>query len=321
MSDGMLSFISSYPESGGQWAGYLVRAYLDSAEGAPSARPLPSDADLEPYHQATPLPMGNLDFGTQVQVRSGAMFGISEGDGPDVVTTHDAAVVHEGLSLFSTFFTERVAVVVRDPRDVVVSLAERQEETSLDEAVDLMADRERVIQHDSKVAHAVSSWRTHVATWLKYEAVPTRFFRYEDLRSDPEEELTQLLGFLAIEETVDRSRVSRAVDAVPFQRVKQRHDKAALEKGIPDHLRVCREGRVGVWKEELSEEQIRRIERVHGKLMKAAGYQPLFEGELERSAPEAPESGEPHMTMEEPQGAAADTGLGSEPAEDGAAVG
>lgn len=318
MTEGKLSFISSYPESGGQWTGHLVRSYLDGDDDSSGIRGLPSDADSGPYHQAAPLPLGNLDFGTQVQVRSAAMLGLSKSDGPSVVTTHHAAVVHQGLSLFSTFFTDRVAIVVRDPRDVVVSLAEEQE-VDLDEAVGLMADRERVIQHESKVAHAVSSWRTHVATWLKYEAVPTRFFRYEDLRTETEEELTQLLGFLAVEEAVDRSRVSRAVEAVPFERVEQCQEEAAVEERIPDHLRVSRVGGVGVWQEELTEEQIRRIERVHGKLMKAAGYQPLFEEELARS--EAGTPAEPEMTMQEPEGASADTGLGSEPAKDAAPAG
>lgn len=309
MTDSKLHFLTSYLESGGIWAGALVGSYLSGRDPAQENPRLISDADARPYHQASPLPPRNLGFGGQVQTRSAALVGVSESEAPPVVTTHHAAVVHQGLSLFSTIFTENVAVIVRDPRDVAVSLTERIE-GSLEETIEMMADRERVIPHDNQLAHAVSSWSTHVATWLQYDASPTRFFRYEDLRADTEEELTKLLGFLGVEESVDRERVAAAVARAPFERI-QREERSAED--LADHQRVCRRGDVGIWKKELDEETVRAIEGEHGKLMRAAGYEPLLAGDI-AAAEAVPSESQPEIDPSGLEEDVSDTGLGAEAA-------
>lgn len=309
MTESKLHFVTSYPESGGIWTGALIGSYLSGGASEQEKIRLTSDADPWPYHQASPLPPRNLGFGGQVQARSAAMLGVSGSEAPPVVTTSHAAVVHQGLSLFSTVFTDNVAVIVRDPRDVAVSLSERLEE-SVEETIELMADRERVIAYENQLAHAVSSWSTHVATWLKYEAAPTQFFRYEDLRADTEEELTKLLGFLGLEEAVDRERVARAVERASFERI-QRAEQSAED--LADHQRVCRRGGVGIWQQELDEEMVRAIEREHGKLMRAAGYEPLLANDI-AAAESVPSDSQPEIDASGLEEDLEDTGLGAEAA-------
>lgn len=319
MMETRLRFIASYPESGGHCAGALLAAYLDGG-GNEEVPQLPSDADAAPYHQASPLPPRNLGFGAQVQTRSAALLGLARSaDSSPVATTHNAAVVHEGLSLFSTVFTEKVAVVVRDPRDVAVSLSERLE-VPAEEAVEFMADRERVLAHDNHLAHAVSSWSTHVATWLQYDAVPTRFFRYEDLLAETEEEVTKMLGFLDVEEAVDRDRVREAVELASPDAVRRQHRSLAAEGAVPEHRRVCRRASVGIWRDVLDERLLRGIEEEHGELMRAAGYKPLLAAGGDSAEAAAGSKSQPDLDAEALDTRAAETGLGSQATTDRAAA-
>lgn len=313
MPDSSLQFVTSYPESGGLWAGYLISSYLREEDDDPRSRPLASDADAWAYHQATPVAPRSLGFPAQVQTRHAAMLGITVADRPRVVTSHHAAVVQNGLSLFSTIYTDKVAIVVRDPRDVTVSLAERLD-APVSEAAEKMADRAQVVLHESHLAHAISSWSTHVATWLKYDAAPTRFFRYEDLIADTKGELTQLLGFLGVEETVDHDRVRRAVETTSLDRLQREHAEAHAEEAIQDHQRVCRRGGVGIWHEELSEETVVELEREHGKLMRAAGYEPLLATDLSQAETVPAGTGPDIQLGGETAEGLDDTGLGAQTA-------
>ena len=107
--------------------------------------------------------------------------------------------------------TERAVYVVRDPRSVVLSLANFYS-LATPKAVGQMKNEEFAVAMDIKdqTPQILASWSTHVASWLDAE-FPVHIVKYEDLCADPLKGLKDLLDFLGYE--FEEPRAKRAVKA------------------------------------------------------------------------------------------------------------
>lgn len=112
---------------------------------------------------------------------------------------------------------------------------------------------ERVTEFESTsdIHRCIWAWRQHTANALKATAkLPKSRYhelRYENLVTNPEQEAKQILNFLRI--TAPESR---------------RHFHGAVAKVRPDS--------VGLWKKELSQEQLKQVDQEAGKLLRKLNY-------------------------------------------------
>lgn len=253
----------------------LVGSYLFGAHESLMARTRFVDTGRSWYQNTSPVPVSELPVGQQVQLRPAAMLQLARIAEPTLLKTHHAAITVEGVSLFSPLWTERVVVVVRDPRDILPSLTDHMG-IGLEEAVDLMGNAEATIQDDGGIAHLLTTWSQHVGTWLGVESVPVHVTRYEDLHDDTAGELGGILGFLGVDD-IDGERVGEAVDACRFDRLQEREDEEGFAEKSPNQDRFFRRGEVGSWRDEAPKSLVRRIERDHGEMMERMGYAPEVE--------------------------------------------
>ncbi len=98
--------------------------------------------------------------------------------------------------------------------------------------------------------------------------------RYEDMRGDASGALRRALDFAGRPASEDDIR--RAVDFADFAELRRQEE----EKGFREarsHMRggqFFRRGKVGAWRDELSAEQVARIEAAHAPMMRRLGYEP-----------------------------------------------
>lgn len=120
------------------------------------------------------------------------------------------------------------------------------------------------------------SWADHVRYWL--DAQVRRPFdpllvTYEDLRRSPADTLGQILSYLGAERSVET--IERAVAGNTIELMRQKEDRADahhfVKKDPTSHF--VGQGLVGGWREELSVEQLARIEREAGDVMRVLGYE------------------------------------------------
>ena len=157
---------------------------------------------------------------------------------------------------------ESVVFIVRDPRDIVVSLAHYQRGTV-----------QGMLQGVSKGRKfkAKGPWQTYVNSWLETR-LDYSLVRYEDLLSDCTGEITRVLKECRLPINHDRLElaVERQSFAVRRKDIAEHGDKLAFGKNF--NVRFLRKGIAGDWKNHFTREMGQQAQESFGNLMKHFGY-------------------------------------------------
>lgn len=164
-----------------------------------------------------------------------------------------------------------VIYIVRDVRDVTVSGAHYFDKSKHDAWRD-----ERGLPHLDKFeamtqtvikggvyGHCRRPWGQHVRGYLDNGAF---YIRYEDLLSKPEEVLTRIHEHVGI--PVDKERMAHAIQNQSFDVAKARYE----EKGDKRKANFLRKGASGGYADELTPDQIERLETAYSPLLERLGY-------------------------------------------------
>ena len=239
--------------------------------------------DIHPYwfQTVSPKSIGELNLTEQTLLRPAALAHMSCFlTIPSLVKTHHGCYIINDIPLFPMKLTSRVIYVVRDPRDIVASFANHMG-LDIDGAIEAMQDHGKVIvQAEQKLAHILRSWSDHVDSWIfsdAFERDPEHpkplVVRYENLSKDAETELTRILQYMGVKEP-DGNRVKLAVEQCQFEIMKEKEEEIPFPEASSNKKsgKFFRKGRVGTYKDELTAEQIKRVEKVHGEVMRKLGY-------------------------------------------------
>jgi len=108
------------------------------------------------------------------------------------------------------------------------------------------------------------SWRQHVISWNKDD---TLVIRYEDIKTHPDQMFKLILKQYNLD--VDDDRVTEAISLSDIERLKRQEAKDGfIEKKYQEKFFGGGEG----WRNELTEEQVRRIEEENGDVMEQFDY-------------------------------------------------
>ncbi|MFY8106728.1 MAG: sulfotransferase domain-containing protein [Elstera sp.] len=172
-------------------------------------------------------------------------------------------------------FTLGAVYLVRDPRDVALSLA-RHINRSVDDAIDMMGTPDKLMNRSRyrlqpRLLESWGSWSQNIESWLAPMPFPIHVLSYEAMRADPVAALSGLLPVLGF--PVDPAAVEAAVAATALDTLRaQEVARGFAEAEGPN--RFFGEGRVQGWRDRLTPAQISRIEADHGPMMRRLGYLP-----------------------------------------------
>lgn len=271
LEDG-LTFLASYPKSGNTWCRYLIKAYY---HGRPDKFAFFDDVAPYPFQTSSPIPSHALTPEQQVQIRPAALLHLARMAGVHraLVKTHHASQTARGLPLFAELFTDRVLHIVRDPRDVLPSLADHMG-LSLEDACTMLCDSssslsDRGEPEDTKMEHFTGSWSDHTGSWLRQDGVTCKTFRFEDLKEDTAGTFADMLRFLG-EEDVNEERLEVAVDRTSLENMRSIEEDVGFHEASPH----SDDGffRTGETNKDIPEELRRKIEEEHGDVMEQLGY-------------------------------------------------
>ncbi len=270
-------WIASYPRSGNTW----LRSMLDSYDrgGQPvdiNNMPLPSlTYDRAFADEAMGLAMADLTPSEVLALRPAVMRAVRDHcDSPVMLKTHDMRLMlADGNWLLPADVSLGGVYLVRDPRDVVLSLA-RFLDCAVDDAITIMgtSGHMRSISGSRQVLRLVSlwgSWSEHAGSWLSPEPFAIHVVRYEDLRRDPAPTLQGILR--ALGRTVDEGKIAAAVAETSLSILRRQEEAHGfVERWGPN--RFFGSGQVGGWRRALSPEQAARICHDHEPVMRRLGY-------------------------------------------------
>jgi len=273
-----LSWLASYPKSGNTWARAFLRAYQFDAYEPVDINQIGKISCSESrltYFQAAASTKGKRLSNAEVdslrrpvQERLARQIGRHQ-----VVKTHNARLVCNGFSLIHDDLTRCAVYLVRNPLDVVDSFADHNG-VSIDEAIGLMSDPAHRIGGPNQefVTQYLSTWSTHVRSWIHADDFPVLIIRYEDLLLDSLGVFRQLIQFLGWH--FDEGRLTRAVRCSSFNALRQIEGRQGFQEVSAKSRsgKFFRRGQSGAWTERLSENQRQRLVNDHGETMQLLGY-------------------------------------------------
>ena len=177
-------------------------------------------------------------------------------------------------------------VVMRDPRDVAPSLANHSG-FDVDTAIASMGRRDFAFcgtrrNQPNQLRQQLMGWSDWQASWLDQQDIPVHPVRYEDMKRDPLETIGAALEFAG--RPADAAKLERAIDLARFDRLREKEADGGFREA-PVGRTFFRRGESGGWRDELSGEQVAKIERDHAVIMDRLGYDRVTDGDDEAATP------------------------------------
>ncbi|MDQ0346151.1 sulfotransferase domain-containing protein [Ancylobacter vacuolatus] len=274
-----LALIASYPKSGNTW----LRAFL--ASHLRGGQPIDLNGDLSRIKNLTGRSLQDKHAGLEhsdltpdevALLRPLTSRRIAQLQ-PGLYKTHDSNLVPLGARepAIPADAIDRLVYIVRDPRDVAISMAHHFGWTPED-SVNQMADTTFRMGRSStrlnmNVEQWVSSWSAHVESWLDAADLHLLPLRYEDLLADPLERFTELCRFLDLDDT--RHAISRSLEASSFTALAAQEARTGFRERYPASTApFFRKGGAGGWRGELPPGLAERVASAHNRVMARLAY-------------------------------------------------
>ena len=272
-------WLASYPKSGNTWLRLALRSLRHGGSPVDFSKEeswIPNGAAREPFDQTLDIESSDLSaIETEILRPRFYEFLARSGDEPILRKIHDAYVpTAAGEPLFPPAVTSGVVYIVRDPRDVAVSFAHHRR-SSIDNTIGVMQNPAAAMAYRAgdlaeQLRQRLLTWSGHVESWLDAPHLRRLVLRYEDMLASPFDSLARTASFLGWE--ADPAAVAGAVEATRFQRLKAEESRHGFRENPVGEGAFFRRGVAGGWRDTLSSEQVRRIERDHGRVMRRLGY-------------------------------------------------
>jgi Sulfotransferase domain len=269
-------WVASYPKSGSTWLRAVYTALRREAE--------PDINDLGAGNIAAERRIFDTGLGVRSSdltpdeidlLRPRADEVACEGAGVDVWRKiHDALFSGPSGELVVSVAATRIALyMVRDPRDVAVSLA-HQAAKPLTWAVERLGSSGAVSKSarrlDSQLRQRLGTWSEHVASWTDAPPFPVHVVRYEDCLTDALPTFRALFAATGLNPT--DTALTEALAGCAWEHLREQEEAAGFREGGTGKSRFFRRGIAGAWVEEMPGELARRIEDQHGEVMVRFGY-------------------------------------------------
>ncbi|MEQ9638472.1 MAG: sulfotransferase domain-containing protein [Alphaproteobacteria bacterium] len=270
-------WLASYPKSGNTW----TRAFLHNLLRNPPKPASVNELDrfcfgesaavwYEKIGKRKPTEMTNKEI-ADLRPKVHAAFTRSSPDSV-FVKTHCAMVETEGVPLITMAASAGAIYVVRNPLDVVISLADHYG-LDIDGAIEMMASPTGASPTDERnVFEIYGPWHRHVESWTRAGHRVLHVMRYEDMLDKPFGTFGALAGFLGLKPP--RQRLDRAIKFSSFKVLQQQERKDGFRERSANSEKFFRVGRSGQWRDTLNDDQIGRIVAAHREQMQKFDYVP-----------------------------------------------
>lgn len=275
-----LFWLASYPKSGNTWVRVFLTNYLDDEAKRADINSLkggPIAVDRDIFDRWAGVESSDLPYDEIANLRPEVYRQMARHvDHPMYIKVHDACTRNgEGQLLFPPDVTGGVLYLIRNPLDVAVSYAHHGGRT-LQQTVDSLCNPNGIVYEVPdhlalQLPQRLLSWSDHVRSWVDESGLAVTVVRYEDLLSQPEASFRTVVQALGL--APDAPRLSRAIEFSHFDSMRaQEQQDGFKEKHMRADAPFFRRGQAGVWREEITAEQARKIMDTQGDVMKRFGY-------------------------------------------------
>ena len=276
----MIIWLASYPKSGNTWVRFFLKSYLSSPDKNLS---LESDINDNFYIKNFPsiklldeMKIDYLKLPNIVKNWLPMQDFINLNNKTNFLKTHNAMCTINNYPFTNINNTLGAIYIVRDPRDIAVSYADFLQ-ISQEKVVDNMISSQHgeypEVKGKSFHLTITGSWSDHYNSWKNYKGKKIIIIKYEDLISKTYETFSKIMKYLNNVNKIifDEKKIKFSIEQTNFQNLRKLEEKEGFtEKGLGKFF--FRKGKIGSWKQELSIDLIKIIEKKFEKEMLELKY-------------------------------------------------
>lgn len=272
---GGILWLASYPKSGNTWMRAFIHNLLRDADEPVPINELTQftigDTVKSWYAQAAGRPVAGLSHEEWGRLRP-LTHHLFTGASADTVfvKTHMRLGEAFGAPLITMECTAGAIYIVRDPRDVAISAAAHFG-TDVDGVIALMENPVAgTPEDDVNAPQYYGTWSAHVESWTAHKHRALIAVRYEDMLEKPLPTFTKVTRFLGL--PAGRARIEKAIRFSSFDVLKAQEQRTGFVERSRRADAFFRAGRAGQWREQLTPQQVTRIETAQAAVMRRFGY-------------------------------------------------
>lgn len=235
----MIIWLASYPKSGNTWLRSLLSSYYFSEDGNFDFNLL---KEIDSYPSAFYFKKYKDNFSSPV---STSKYWIAEQENinKDKKTrffkTHNAMVKINGHSFTDKSNTLGAIHIVRDPRNIITSLANHYS-IEKEEAFDFMiTENKGIIQkvEDRYLGfNAICSWNFHEKSWSDCKQFPVMTIKYEDLQNQILKTFEKVIAFISgltnSKESFNFDKAKRTIQSCSFKNLSKLEDEKGFDEAV-----------------------------------------------------------------------------------------
>ena len=281
----MIIWLASYPKSGNTWLRSLLASYFFSKSGEfnfdllnnidqfPSVSYFKDDQDLYLKPEDTSAKWINK----QKIINSDNKLKLYK--------THNALCKINGNRFTDQKNTLGAIYVIRDPRNIISSLANHYEITK-DEALQFINDEKRALIEKNGNRFlgftALFSWKLHVDSWSNCKIFPVLTIRYEDLELSTYQTLKKIIEFIKhlskSNISFRREKAKQAIASCDFEKLRSLEDKegfkeAMIKKDKSGRIKFFNLGRENNYKKILKPNLVNHINSNFSEYLRKFNYE------------------------------------------------
>ncbi len=276
----MIIWLASYPKSGNTW----LRMFLKSYYQKPNEKFSLDGSVLDSFQpQGFPeqklldhLKVDYSKFEEIVKNWETMQDYINLNKKTNFVKTHNAMCTVGSHQFTSLRNTKGAIYLVRDPRDVLVSLSHH-----------MGLNYEKTFEHLSSSYNfeypssgnkrykksLMGTWSDHYNSWKNYKSCKILIIRYEDMVRNEINTFTKVMNYLGeIDDAeLNDEKIKKALKQTQFNELQKMEKKYGFKEKGKGEL-FFRKGKIGTWKGEVSSNLINKIEKFFKNEMEELGY-------------------------------------------------
>jgi len=235
----MIIWLASYPKSGNTLLRSILSAYFYTKDGEFSFKNLDNISQFPLTSQFMSLGINiNNDeevFKNFINVQN---FLNQEKGKVKFYKTHSALSKMHGSNFTDLKNTLGVIYIVRDPRNLVTSLAHHSD-LSIEEAANTMIDNSKYLVKSVKNCRVfLGSWNSNYNTWKNLQIKKKYLLiKYEDLINRKKTTMLKIFKFLerlGMKYQFDIVKLNKAIKSTDFKKVKNLEQKETFYEGVLD---------------------------------------------------------------------------------------
>ena len=276
----MIIWLASYPKSGNTWLRMFLKSYfLKPGEKFGLENSRLDNFKAQGFPDQEILDHLRVDYNKFEEIVKNwetMQDYINLNNKTNYVKTHNAMVTVGSYKFTTTRNTKGIIYIVRDPRDVLVSLSHH-----------MGIDYEKTFEHLSSSYNfeypssgdkrykktLMGAWSDHYKSWKNFKSCKTLIVKYEDMVLDEYNTFKKIIKYLTEVDGAEykEEKLIKALKQTQFDELQKMEKKEGFSEKGKGKL-FFRKGKIGEWKKDLSVNLIKKIEKMFSKEMIELGY-------------------------------------------------